>query len=553
MVSTECICRLGKSVAQKCRDYRDADETVDEWIHLLELRMKRINTEWTIVQKLWRPMDGELRKLMTRHLEILRTKLYAAEDKITMPQESKRVKHDGTGTASHGMRMSKKLKFVSSKSFMQELIDEVDSWLKDFDLTWFFTAMMATPAVDEQIASVENGGSGVDAGTSSSYADLKWLRDIHNRPDHHRPKGTTFIPAAQLKSGWKPIPSTAVFKAKLQLDTRHDQRMVEVILDSRTLNDEAMNRVERDVQQIAEDLGRAHPRLGLLKCLGVIKRTAGNGMGFGGFDMLFEIPQGLTEPQSLRHLLCPMEKVPEGKVPEKRTQKRIQYSVNQRLHLARQLSKSVMILHHFGFVHKNISPYSTILFKENEGQLTPFLLGFNKFRHNQQETNRTGDNDWWRNLYRHPERQGTESIQRFIMQHDIYSLGVCLVEIGLWTSFVLNESVAPKEGPMLKPFKLLDIKDLDVRARVTHDKIINLAREELPAAMGDIYADVVISCLTCLDEANDFGKGEDVSAEDKIQIGVAFMNKVRLMRIPRNQSLILMQSKVILPLQKMVV
>jgi hypothetical protein len=43
---------------------------------------------------------------------------------------------------------------------------------------------------------------------------------------------------------------------------------------------------------------------------------------------------------------------------------------------------------------------------------------------------------WDRNVYRHPLRQGDRPAEAYRMQHDIYSLGVCLLEIGLWESFV---------------------------------------------------------------------------------------------------------------------
>ncbi|CAG8970828.1 hypothetical protein HYALB_00001616 [Hymenoscyphus albidus] len=51
-----------------------------------------------------------------------------------------------------------------------------------------------------------------------------------------------------------------------------------------------------------------------------------------------------------------------------------------------------------------------------------------------------GDETIERNLYRHPSRQGAIPADEFIMQHDIYNLGVCLLEIGLWESFVTYDS-----------------------------------------------------------------------------------------------------------------
>ena len=41
------------------------------------------------------------------------------------------------------------------------------------------------------------------------------------------------------------------------------------------------------------------------------------------------------------------------------------------------------------------------------------------------------------------------------MQHDIYSLGVCLLEIGLWRSFVYYEGEDSSDGATLGPY--LDI------------------------------------------------------------------------------------------------
>lgn len=44
---------------------------------------------------------------------------------------------------------------------------------------------------------------------------------------------------------------------------------------------------------------------------------------------------------------------------------------------------------------------------------------------------RMGDNLMDRNFYRHPNRQGESPKDIYVMQHDIYSLGICLLEIGL--------------------------------------------------------------------------------------------------------------------------
>jgi hypothetical protein len=43
---------------------------------------------------------------------------------------------------------------------------------------------------------------------------------------------------------------------------------------------------------------------------------------------------------------------------------------------------------------------------------------------------------WYKDVYRHPSRQGEHPEEEYVMKHDIYSLGVCLLEIGIWTSLI---------------------------------------------------------------------------------------------------------------------
>lgn len=111
------------------------------------------------------------------------------------------------------------------------------------------------------------------------------------------------------------------------------------------------------------------------------------------------------------------------------------------------------------------------------------------------------------------------------MQHDIYSLGVCLLEIGLWSSFV---------GPDQQPTAILDVsEDMNSRnllkaATQIKQKMITKARSELPSTTGKKYTEVVLSCLTCLDTGatNMFENSDDLYDEDGILVGVAFIEKI---------------------------
>jgi hypothetical protein len=60
----------------------------------------------------------------------------------------------------------------------------------------------------------------------------------------------------------------------------------------------------------------------------------------------------------------------------------------------------------------------------------PFVVGFEFSREESDRSTTEQDDKLERNIYRHPDRQGPPEA-RFNMLHDIYSLGVVLLEIGL--------------------------------------------------------------------------------------------------------------------------
>jgi hypothetical protein len=102
-------------------------------------------------------------------------------------------------------------------------------------------------------------------------------------------------------------------------------------------------------------------------------------------------------------------------------------------------------------VHKAIKPENILLLTKSwappESQLPfvlglPFLVGFYRCHPISDEfDNRYGETKLEDCLYQHPSRWGATAEQAFTIQDDIYSLGVVLLEIGLWQPFVWkNES-----------------------------------------------------------------------------------------------------------------
>jgi hypothetical protein len=167
------------------------------------------------------------------------------------------------------------------------------------------------------------------------------------------------------------------------------------------------------------------------------------------------------------------------------------------------------------------------LARPNEARVpnTVCLVGFQVLRTADGRTYSMNDMRWEYNLYRHPQRQGNE-IDYFIMQHDIYSPGVCLLEIGLWEPFVVYEP----DGIAL-PSRALGL--IDSRAElqdpsVMKDHLVSLGRStRLQGKMGTKYSKVVETCLTCLDADNvDFGDEPAFQDDDGVEVGTRYIEKI---------------------------
>jgi serine/threonine protein kinase len=283
-----------------------------------------------------------------------------------------------------------------------------------------------------------------------------------------------------------------------------------------------ISQVREDVEDLARKLMQVDPdAFGLLRCHGVLRNLDTNGQ-LSSIDILYQTPKDSSQPTSLRELLLDQKPV----------------SVSAIMRLVKQLVRSVSYIHACNFVHKNIRPENIIVFQGPNSPLgSTFLLGFSHFRNTNFQTNLIGDPAWHRNLYRHPQRQGTLVQDRYVMQHDIYSLGVCLLEIGLWKPFVWypisGEHGEPVPGLVLE-FKLSDAQFATVGSAASlgiKEHLVELAKNNLPSRLGDMYTEIVLACLNCLDPENEeFGSVKDLVDGDGVTVGVRFIEKV-LIRI----------------------
>lgn len=111
-----------------------------------------------------------------------------------------------------------------------------------------------------------------------------------------------------------------------------------------------------------------------------------------------------------------------------------------------------------------------------------------------------------RDIYRHPVRQGQPGMM-FNKIHDIYALGVVLLEIGLWEPAITLEKNQFKHA-----------RDL-VDPYVIQAQLQKQTMRRLGSRMGERYKQVVLKCLS-----GDFGVVDDTKEGLKLQ--QAFRNQV---------------------------
>lgn len=273
------------------------------------------------------------------------------------------------------------------------------------------------------------------------------------------------------------------------------------------------------VKDIAGCLASNSSSRGILKCLGYRESSEP--------ELVFEIPNGYTEMQTLQRVIAADQSLGYGGARP----------LDYRFQLSRQIAEAVLSIHASKRVHKNIWPSNILLLKSNDIDKTqigsPFLIDWKMLRSTDMPSSMIGDHDWLKDIYRHPQRQGLQPEQRYNMGHDIYSLGVCMLEIGLWEPLVvLGESdcmLHLRYRQLAVEIGAVEAQDIANLKALTHplvvqDVFVALAKKELPQRMGIAYAELVASCLTCL-EGGPFGDAKEFE-DNKIAMGVRFRDLV---------------------------
>ncbi|CZR43681.1 uncharacterized protein FPRO_07402 [Fusarium proliferatum ET1] len=243
----------------------------------------------------------------------------------------------------------------------------------------------------------------------------------------------------------------------------------------------------------------------VLECVGYIDQPDEHQTIF-----VYQPPQSIASQNQALKIVTLHDIIQSGNCP---------FSLGHRFFIAHALGTTILNVHGSGWVHKNISSHGVTVFplgkpisSDSNGRdfdHVPYLTGWGFARPELGGTELLQDFEVEPNFYRHPARQGNPG-STFTKEHDIYALGVVLLEIGLWKTiselFAKQISIAE------------DRQELPPKETI-RKWLLDLANGDLAQRMGKAYTSAVLACLS-----GRFGVESD--DEHKTGLSVAFREKV---------------------------
>ena len=215
------------------------------------------------------------------------------------------------------------------------------------------------------------------------------------------------------------------------------------------------------------------PQVRLLKCLGYQ-----HDLDYHSITLIYELRPG--RPRTFRQFLNATNE-----------NRRLRPMLGSAFRFAYNIAQSIMQYHIIGWLHKNIAADNLLLFPPSlqpQAMIAsfeePYLIGFNQSRQSGDEALSHGPkNIQTLRHYVHPEYLASRPNRRFHWHYDYYSLGILLLEIGLW------RCVSDWTGS--ERWKRLKLPPVDLRRKILDDLVPILGN-----SMGRTYMAAVNACLT---------------------------------------------------------
>ncbi|KAF4331584.1 kinase-like (PK-like) [Fusarium beomiforme] len=257
------------------------------------------------------------------------------------------------------------------------------------------------------------------------------------------------------------------------------------------------------------------------RCTGWVRQINHNRVAY-----IFAVPEGgEPAPVSLLKALPPLGSSSTSQLPTP--------SLGHRFQLAHKLAKCIsqlqlvkwvmflasIVLQALTFptskVHESFRSENILFFPQPSTEATaypaetrlnltePWVLGFKFSRPEMYFSHGHGDYNAARDVYRHPRRQQNPT-EPFNKLHDVYALGVVLLEIGLW-----------QPAMSLERHGFSSVKEPEAIQKY----LIKVAEKRLSSKVGEKYQKVVLKCLR-----GNFEVDNDTKEDMKLQL--AFRSQV---------------------------
>lgn len=272
------------------------------------------------------------------------------------------------------------------------------------------------------------------------------------------------------------------------------------------------------VREIAARLHEAAPATkGLLCCKGFTPEPMKC-----RFALRFNYPAGRDSPKTLQSLLI-----------HPANAGGIRHSLSDRVALARGIASAVLYMHTCGFVHKSIRPDNILIFEKAVDAGAdqskhhypyvvgePFLVGFDSLRRAVAASNMIKVEEWKKNVYLHPDRHRMTEGDEYTVRHDLYSLGVVLLEVAMWGCFTdeRTNGMAKCVWHVAQGARPSPLSPDELKA-----KYLKLAKSQIPRCIGAKYADIVVSCLEGLRDEEAGGLLDD---QDGMVVETAYVSQI---------------------------
>ena len=226
------------------------------------------------------------------------------------------------------------------------------------------------------------------------------------------------------RPAWDPckqLPNSDIVVAEGNTSFNHQHTRGFFILERKTAQD------EDDLRFLSARLSEPGKDTGVLPLLGY-RRPVYQGPGYhNAFDLVFQLPSGYVFESLANHIVS----IPSPDIME-------------RLRLCHAVSDAVSGVHALGLVHKAIRTRTILMLTDVNAQgpgCCMFLQDWSRIRELSGATSLCGNDDNWpKRIYQHPKRQSTMVDEAYKPKHDIYSLGICMLEILLWKPFVVEKA-----------------------------------------------------------------------------------------------------------------